>query len=61
VAAWVPDMFCNFYLGQKITKLVKLQQTVKVEKIAQIWNPKNFDVCLTKFKNNQILLNKITH
>jgi hypothetical protein len=22
---------------------------------------KNFDVCLTKFKNNQILLNKISH
>jgi hypothetical protein len=39
VAAWFPDMFCNFYLV-KIHKLLKTQQPLKIEKKqAQTSNP----------------------
>jgi hypothetical protein len=39
VAAWVPDMFCNFCLV-KVTKLLLTQQRLKLaKKYAQIWNP----------------------
>jgi hypothetical protein len=65
VAAWVSDMFCNFYLV-KNPEIADNSTTTKArEKIStdleslQFW--KNFDVCLTKFKNNKILLNKIIH
>jgi len=64
VAAWFPDMFCNFYLV-KNHKFAKNSTTIKAgEKIGtgleslEFYN--NFDICLTKFKNNQILLNKIS-
>ncbi len=61
VAAWVPDMFCNFYLV-KNHKIAKNSTTSKAREknkyrfgIFRI-----FYVRLTKFKNNQILLNKIS-
>ncbi len=57
-----PDMFCNFYLV-KYHKNTKNSTTTKGrEKIsADLESLELFDVCLTKFKNNQILLNKISH
>jgi hypothetical protein len=52
VAALIPDMFCNFYLG-KITKLLITQQPLKLEKnthIFEILGMLGFlNVCLTKF------------
>ncbi len=64
-AAWFPDMFCNFYLV-KNCKIAKNSTTSKArEKICTDFVSleffKNFDVCLTKFKNNTNLLNKISH
>jgi hypothetical protein len=49
-----PDMFCNFYLvkDHKIAKKSKTNKTREREKI---------DVCLTKFKNNNILQSKVSH
>jgi hypothetical protein len=65
VAAWFPDMFCNFYLV-KNNKIAKNSTTTKArEKIITDLESlefyKFFDVCFTKVKNNQILLNKISH
>jgi hypothetical protein len=48
VAAWFPDMLCNFYLVEN-TKLLICQQPPKLE---------IFGVCLTKFEDYQILVNK---
>jgi hypothetical protein len=64
VAAWVPDMFRDFYLV-KNHKIVKNSTTTKArEKIRSdlksLQFKEFFDVCLTIFKN-QILLNKITN
>jgi hypothetical protein len=60
VAAWFPDMFCNFYFVKK-DKITKNSTATKASEknkhrfgILRI-----FDECLTKVKNNQILLNKI--
>ncbi len=51
--------------SEKNTKLLIAQQPQKLEKkYAHICNPQNFSnfqVCLTKFKNYQILLNRISH
>ncbi len=59
VAALVPDKFCNFYLV-KNHKIANNSATTEArEKIStyleslEFW--KNFDVCLTKFQNYQIL------
>jgi hypothetical protein len=42
VAAWFPDMFCNFYLV-KNHKIAKNSTTTKAKgKFAPIWNPYNF-------------------
>ncbi len=65
VAAWFPDMFCNFYLV-KNHKITKTQQPLKLEKkistyLESLEFQKFFDVCQTKFNNNIILLNKISH
>jgi hypothetical protein len=58
-----PDMFCNFYIvkNHKIAK--KNSATTKArEKISTDFEfYKFFDVCLTKFENNQVLLYKISH
>jgi hypothetical protein len=60
--ALVPAMFCNFYLV-KNRKIADNSATTEArEKICayleslEFW--KHFDACLTKFENNQILLNK---
>ncbi len=50
----------------KITKCLKTQQPLKLEKkithrFGNLRLLEFFDVCLTKFDNNQILLNKISH
>jgi hypothetical protein len=55
VAAWLPDVFCNFYL-MKNHKIVKNSTTTKAkEKISTVSESlefKFFDVCLTRYKNN---------
>ncbi len=58
VAALFPDMFCNFYLVKNY-KIAKNSTTTKVrEKIsADLESLQFFDVCLTTFKNDQILSN----
>ncbi len=65
VAAMFLDMFCIFYLV-KNHKIAKNETTTKArEKIStdleSLKFEKFFEVCLTKFKNNQILLHKIIH
>jgi hypothetical protein len=62
LAALFPDMFCNFY-AVKNQKIAKNSTTIKArEKIsAALELIYFFGICLTKFKNNQILLNKISH
>ena len=65
VAAWFPYIFWNFY-SVKNHKIANNSTTAKArEKIStnlelfKFWI--KIYVCLTKFKNNQILLNKISH
>ncbi len=62
VAEWFTDMFCNFYLV-KNHKIAKNSTTTKArEKLSKVLESLEFfDVSLTKFKNSQILLNKISH
>jgi hypothetical protein len=66
MAAWHPDMFCNFYLV-KMHKIVKNQTALKLEKkkisrdLESLEIQKNFNVHLTKFKNNEILLDKVSN
>jgi hypothetical protein len=60
----VPSYVCNFYFG-KTQKIAKNFTTTKArEKIStdleSLEFKKNFDACLTNFKNYHILLNKIT-
>ncbi len=63
VAAWFPDMFCNFYLlkNPKIAKnstATKARDKISTDlKSLEFYN--FFDICLTTFKNNQISLNKL--
>jgi len=61
VAAWVTDMFYNFYLLKNHKILSNLATTGARETIilfAKILT-NFFDAHLTKFINNKILLNKI--
>ncbi len=64
VAAWVPDMFHNFYLV-KSHKIANYSVTTEArEKISIDLESVEFYifyVCLTKFENYHILLNKISH
>jgi hypothetical protein len=65
VAALVPHMFCNYYLV-KTHKIANNSATTEArEKISTYLKSlefkKNFGLCLTKFENCQILLNKICH
>jgi hypothetical protein len=58
-------MFCSFYLI-KNHKIANNSTTTKArEKLSTDLEDfrvlEFFDVCLTKFKNNKILLNKISH
>ncbi len=65
VAVLVPDMFCNFYLvkNHKITnKSATTEATEKISTYFESIEFQNFfDVCLTKFENFQVLLNRISH
>ncbi len=58
VAAWVPDMLCDFHLV-KNHKIANISTTTKVrEKISANWESLEFQiffyVCLTKFKKSNI-------
>jgi hypothetical protein len=62
VAAYVPDIFWHFYLV-KYHKFANNSTTAKAEEkissdLEYLEIKKIFDVCWTKFKNNQIWLNK---
>ncbi len=65
VAAWVPVMFCNFCWVKNHKIIYYSANTEAGEKIStdleSLEFQKFFDVFLTKLKNNQILLNKISH
>jgi hypothetical protein len=62
VAAWFPDMFCNFYLVKNREIAKNSTATTAREKISTyLESLEFFDVCLTKFQSNPILLNKISH
>ena len=63
VSEWFPDMFCNFY-SEKIHKIAKNSATAKArEKIRTdlefLELLKTFNVCLTNFRNNQVLHDKM--
>ncbi len=64
MGAWVLVMFCNFYLvkNNKIANNATATKAIgKISKdIKSLELLKFYDVCLTNFKNNQILLNKIS-
>jgi hypothetical protein len=62
VAAWVPDMFCNFYFV-KSHKIADNSATTEArEKIStDLESVECFDICLTKFENYEILLDKNSH
>ncbi len=65
VAALVPDMFCNFYFVKNHNIANNYATTEAGEKISIYLESLNFlkflDVCLTKFENYKILLDKISH
>jgi hypothetical protein len=65
VAAWIPDMFGNFY-SLKSHKIANNSATTKArEKISADLDSeqfeKFFDIGLTKFETYQILFNKNSH
>jgi hypothetical protein len=65
VAALVPDMFHNFYLV-KNHKIANNSSTTEARAklstdLESFEFQKFFEVCLTKFENYQILINKIIH
>ncbi len=64
-AAWIPGMFYNFYLVKNHIITNNSATTEAREKIITYLESLEFcnffDVCLTKFENYQILLNKISH
>jgi hypothetical protein len=59
VSAWFPDLICNFYLVKNCKIVQNLTTTQAREQIST--SLEFLNVCLTKFKKNQILLNKISH
>jgi hypothetical protein len=65
VAAWVPDMFCNFYLAKSYKIANNSATTEASKKIStdlESLEVKNFfDAYLTKFEKHPFLLNKISH
>jgi hypothetical protein len=61
VAAVVTDMFCNLYLVKNHKIANNLATTEAREKISTFLESLEFfNVCLTKFENYQISLNKIS-
>ncbi len=65
VAAWVPDMFFNFYLVKSHKIVVNsptIEARVRISADLESLDFYNFfDVCLLKFENDQILLNLISY
>ncbi len=65
MAAWVPDMFCNFYLMKKFCPANNSIITEAREKVSSYLESsefqKIFDACFTNFKINQILRNIMSH
>jgi hypothetical protein len=65
VAALVPDMFCSFNLEKNHRNADNSTTTKATEKISTHFGIfRILDilyVCLTEFKNNQILIDKISH
>jgi hypothetical protein len=62
VAAWVPDMFCGYYLVKNQEILNNSITTDAGESVCVTGIPRilgSIDVCLTKFKTNQIILKKL--
>ncbi len=65
MAAWLTDMFYNFQLvkNHKIAEnsaITKAREKLSTD-LESLEFYKFFDVCFTKFKNNEILLNIISH
>jgi hypothetical protein len=58
MAAWFPYMFCNFY-KVKNHKITKNSINTKARENNHRFGI--FDECVSKFKNNQNLLNKIRY
>ncbi len=62
---WVQDMFPNFCLVQSHKIANNSANTETREKLStdleSVELCKSYDMCLTKFENYQILLNKIRH
>ncbi len=65
MAAWVPEMFHNFYFMKNHKIVFNSLMTAAIGKISTdlefLEFKKIIDVGLTKFKNKQILFNKIIH
>ncbi len=65
LASLVTAMFCNFYLVKNNKIADNSVNTEAREKICTYLESLEFhnffDACLTKFENDQILLNKISH
>jgi hypothetical protein len=62
VAAWLSDMFCNFYLVKNHKFANNSETTEAREKISTyLESLEFFDIGLTEFINNHILLKKVSH
>jgi hypothetical protein len=65
VAALVPDIFATFIFQENHKIADNTASTESRQKMNTDFESleflKFFDACLTSFKNNQILLNKISH
>ncbi len=65
VAAWFPAIFCKFNVVKNHKIAIYSAMPEAREKISTYLEfsefQKFYDACLTKFKSNQILLNKIGH
>ncbi len=59
VAAWVPDMFCNFYFWKITNLLITQELDWSLRKDMNRFGIIRILVRFTKFKNNPILFNKI--
>jgi len=59
VAAWLPDMICNFYLAKKCKHANSSTTPEAIEKLSTDFESVKFQEnlysCLTKLRNNQTL------
>jgi hypothetical protein len=62
---WVPDIFCKFYISKNYIIALGSATTEAREKINSNLESLEFlkflDVGFTEYKNNEILLHKISH